>query len=90
MLKEVVGFYSYVPKFYADMFRHMVVILRGRECLISYSGNVLCYGRVRIMPRPVWPVVVECVQVYIGDSDPAVTFRQQPNSHRRNVLIKIH
>jgi hypothetical protein len=31
----------------------------GRECLISYSSNVLCYGRVRIMTRPVWPVVVE-------------------------------
>jgi hypothetical protein len=28
-----------------------------RECLISYSSNVLCYGRVRIMTRPVWPVV---------------------------------
>jgi hypothetical protein len=31
---------------------------RGRECLISYSSNVLCYGSVRIMTRPVWPVVV--------------------------------
>jgi hypothetical protein len=30
---------------------------RGRERLISYSSNVLCYWRVRIMTRPVWPVV---------------------------------
>jgi hypothetical protein len=31
----------------------------GRECLISYSSNVLCYGRVRIVTGLVWPVVVE-------------------------------
>jgi hypothetical protein len=30
----------------------------GRECLISYSSNVLCYGRVRIMTLPVWSVAV--------------------------------
>jgi hypothetical protein len=30
----------------------------GREYLISYSSDALCYGRVRIMIRPVWPVVV--------------------------------
>jgi hypothetical protein len=30
----------------------------GRECLISYSSHVLCYGRMRIMARTVWPVVV--------------------------------
>jgi hypothetical protein len=28
----------------------------GRECPLSYSSNVLCYGRVRIMTRPLWPV----------------------------------
>jgi hypothetical protein len=36
----------------------------------------LCYGRVRIMTRPMWPVVEECVQVYTEDSVPAVTVRQ--------------
>jgi hypothetical protein len=29
---------------YPNMFQHMVAILWGRECLISYSSNVLCYG----------------------------------------------
>jgi hypothetical protein len=48
------------------MFRHMVAILRGRECLISYPSVVLCYGHVRIMTRPVWPVVVECVRIEFG------------------------
>jgi hypothetical protein len=31
----------------------------GRECLISYSSNVLCYGHVQAMTHPVWSVVVE-------------------------------
>jgi hypothetical protein len=39
----------------------------GRECLISYSSNVLCYGRERIMTRPVWPVVVGPTQPYIQE-----------------------
>jgi hypothetical protein len=38
---------------------------RGHERLISYPSSVLCYGRVQIMTLPVWPVVVECVQVLI-------------------------
>jgi hypothetical protein len=47
----------------------------GRECLINYSSNVLCYGRVRILIRPVWPFVV------------AETCRDRKIW---NVLIKIH
>jgi hypothetical protein len=27
----------------------------GRDCLISYSSNAVCYGRVRIMTRPLLP-----------------------------------
>jgi hypothetical protein len=52
------GFFLLIRSiFYPDMFRHMVAILTMSECLITYSSNVLCYGRVRIMTRPVWPVV---------------------------------
>jgi hypothetical protein len=36
----------------------------GREWMISYSKNCLCYGRVRTMTRPVCPVVVECVKFH--------------------------
>jgi hypothetical protein len=31
----------------------------GHASLTCYSSNVLCYGRVWIMTRPVWSVVVE-------------------------------
>jgi hypothetical protein len=46
MLKEVVDFLLTRSKFfYPDMFRHMVAFSGGRECLISYSSNVMCYVR---------------------------------------------
>jgi hypothetical protein len=66
MLKEVVDVLLIRSKFSTPTCFGMWLPSSGsRECLISYSSNVLCYGRVRIMTRPVWPVVVECVQVYI-------------------------
>jgi hypothetical protein len=49
----------------------------GRECLISYSSNVLCYGLVRTMTRPVWPVVVKFVQMYTGGSVPVLLIRSK-------------
>src|SRR5215471_15704617 len=64
MLKKGVDFLLYVPNFTRTCFGIWLPSSGGRECLISYSSNVLCYGRVRIMTRPVWPVAVECVQVY--------------------------
>jgi hypothetical protein len=56
------------------MFRHMVAILRGCECLISYPSVALCKGHVQIMTRPVWPVVAECVRVYSGFSSCGLVF----------------
>jgi hypothetical protein len=41
------------------------------NCVI-YSSNVCC-GHIWIIIRPVWPVVVECIQVYTGGSVPAVS-----------------
>jgi hypothetical protein len=62
MLKEVVDFF--INTFQISTLTCFGVWLPssgGCECLISYSSNVLCYGHVRIMTRPVWPVVVECL-----------------------------
>jgi hypothetical protein len=59
MLKEVVDVLLIRSKFPTPTcFGIWLPSLGGRECLINYSSNVLCYGRVRIMIRPVWPVVV--------------------------------
>jgi hypothetical protein len=44
--------------FYPDMFGHMVAILRGSWVPDKLLKQCSCYGRVRIMTRPVWPVVV--------------------------------
>jgi hypothetical protein len=56
MLKEVVDVFFNFPT--PTCFGIWLSSSEGRGCLISYSSNVLCYGRVRIMTRPVWPVVV--------------------------------
>jgi hypothetical protein len=59
MLKEVVDVLLIVPNFSTPTcFGIWLPSLGVRECLTSYSSNVLCYGRVRTMTRPVWPVVV--------------------------------
>jgi hypothetical protein len=60
MVKEAVDFYQYVPNLSTPTcFGIWLPSSGGRKCLISYSSNVLCYGRVQIMTRPVWPAVVE-------------------------------
>jgi hypothetical protein len=59
MLYEVVDFLLLIrSKFYPAMFRHMIDILRGRECLISHQSGVLCNGRVRIVTRRLWHVII--------------------------------
>jgi hypothetical protein len=44
MLKEVVDFLLIRSKFYPDMFRHMVAILRGSEYLIRYPSGVVLWA----------------------------------------------
>jgi hypothetical protein len=57
-----VDFYQYVPNFPTPTcFGIWLPSSGGRECLISDSSNVLCYGRVRTMTRPVWPVAFVCL-----------------------------
>jgi hypothetical protein len=58
MLKEVVDVLLIRSKFSTPTcFGKWLPSSGGRECLIGYSNNLLCYGSVRIMTRPVWPVV---------------------------------
>jgi hypothetical protein len=63
--QEVVDFLLMRSKFYPDMFRHIVAILRGSWVPSKLPKRCSVFWRVRIMTRSVWPVVVECVQVYI-------------------------
>jgi hypothetical protein len=93
MLKEVVDFLLIRSKFSTPAcFGISLPSSGGCVCLISYSSNVLCYGRVRIMTRPVWPVVVEhCFSNISGTHNPlrmATICRNMSGKKIWNVLIK--
>jgi hypothetical protein len=53
------GFLLKCSKFYPDMFRQVVAIFRGSEVLYKLFKQYMCCGRMRIMIRPLWPVVVK-------------------------------
>jgi hypothetical protein len=59
MLKEVVDFLITSSKFSTPTcFGTWLPSSGGRVCLINHPSKVLCCGRVRVMTRPVWPVLV--------------------------------
>jgi hypothetical protein len=71
----IMDFYQYVPNFSTPTcFGIWLSSSGGRECLIGYSSNFLCYGRVRTMTRPVWlhgykiPGVYCMLNVLISDT----------------------
>jgi hypothetical protein len=47
-------------KFYPDMFRQMVAIFRESKVPYKLLKQCSVFGRMQIMTRPAWPVVVEC------------------------------
>jgi hypothetical protein len=58
MLKGVVNFY-YTFQIYLDMFRQVIAIFRGLHVPYKLLQYCLCFGRMWIMIRSVWPAAVE-------------------------------
>jgi hypothetical protein len=81
MLKVIVNFYC-TFQIYPDMFRQVTAIFRDLHVPYKLLQYCLCFGRMWIMVRSVWPAAVECVQVCTGGLVPVATGMYNKNLQR--------